>query len=118
MPTATSSLQRLKSRKLHHKTVQQESTQTSRCLVPGVDYPIFLPDDPSVERPGVAWAEKHGYAHIRRVSEEDALLILDKLQVDDELITNVFAALTKGNPWYWLEQFEKAGGDLGQLHIK
>lgn len=79
---------------------------------------MYLPKDPSVERPGFAWAEQHGYAHIHRVSKEDAMLILSKLQVDDEFWTDTFAALTMGNPWYWLEQFEKAGGDLGQLHIK
>lgn len=79
---------------------------------------MFLPDDPSVVIPGFAWAEQHGYAHIRRVSKEDALLILDKLQVPDELVTDAFAALTHGNPWYWIEQFQNAGGDLSKLHIQ
>lgn len=120
MPAATPSSQRSKSKKRHPKRNQ---SQTSQGLVPGIDYPLLLPDDPSVVIPGFTWAKQHGYAHIHRVSKEDAMLILDKLQVNDNLvircsITDAFAALTNGNPWYWIEQFAKAGGDLTKLHVE
>ena len=97
---------------------QTSPNGTLRHLKPGTDYPLYLPLEPSSVLPGMPWAQKHGYAHVQRVSRTDAQVILDTLKLPDDDASGVFFALTAGNPWRWLEAFAKAEGDFARLNIK
>lgn len=75
--------------------------------------------EPTLEVPGVPWAIKHGFIHVRCVSKEDAHIILEPLCLDptgDEY-NDAFGALIFGNPLGYLQRFAEAGGDLSRLHI-
>lgn len=58
---------------------------TLRHLKPGTDYPLYLPLEPSSVLPGLPWAQKHGYAHVQRVSRTDAQVILDTLKLQETM---------------------------------
>ena len=88
-----------------------------RGLVPGKDYPMYVDPDPQIVRPGVAWAEEHGYGHVDRLSEQDAHTVLAVLKMSEQDAFDAFGAMIFGNPWCWLEAYAKAGGDFESLHV-
>lgn len=59
------------------------------------------------------WAIKHGFIHVRRVSKEDAHIILEPLGLHQDT-----DAYNLWNPWGYLQKFVEAGGDLERLNLK
>ena len=78
---------------------------------------MYIAPDPTLVIPGVEWAEQHGYRHVDKLSRTDAKIVLKVLKLSDQDASDAFGAMLFGNPWYWLEAFAKAGGQLGELHI-
>lgn len=88
-------------------------------MQPDVDSDGIRLVEPTPEVPGVLWAMKYGLIHVRRVSREDAHIILEPLglKMDTDAYNDAFGALSFGNPWGYLQKFVEAGGDLKRLNI-
>ena len=98
--------------------VRKRRRVTLARLVPGKDYPMFDAPDPHVVIPGVAWADKNGYSHVKKLSQRDARTVLARLKLEDQEANDAFGAMLFGNPLYWLQAYAKDGGDFSLLHIR
>lgn len=98
--------------------VRKRRRVTLARLLPGKDYPMFDAPDPHVVIPGVAWADKNGYSHVKKLSQRDARTVLARLKLEDQEANDAFGAMLFGNPLYWLQAYAKDGGDFSLLHIR
>ena len=112
MPARTTSPGRKRSAKTRNACLP-----TWRDAKPGVDYPIFLPNDPTLVLPGFRWAQQFGFDTVKSVTEEDAKVIIETLQLSDDDASAAFFAITGGNHWRWLEAYSAAHGDFSKLKL-
>ncbi len=113
-PKRPRSPSQLRKRPRNRSTPKQTGSRVSPSVtVQGVKYV-----DPSLNVPGVPWAMKHGFIHVRRVSQKDARIILEPLNLTPDEHSDAFGTLIFGNPWGYLQKFAEAGGDFHLLGVR
>lgn len=101
---------------------RQERQSTEKQKLPPLDAGIHFRDPKDRSKTaGWQWALQHGFTHIDRLSEKDAVTILDHLgftPYDVEYSDGYEEMLHLRYPWKWLESYQKKHGDTNKLIVR